>query len=208
MKYDKAYSIAERFYAWLEPFVQVGRGEVGEDRELICIGGGLRREKPDVHDIEIIAAPSMDIIPPLEFGRPACRTLFDRELTRLQEEGWLLDALKKLGFEAPIEAFKVEFYLVTPPAQFGVDLVIRTGPGKKEDNFSQWIVTPRGKGGALPDGYRVKHAAVWRDDQLDEKGEPKPTEIPLQMPTEHSFFDFIGMDWIDPPKRHAKWGRG
>ena len=102
---------------------------------------------------------------------------------------------------------RVLFYLVTPPAQFGVDLMIRTGPGSTTDNFSQWIVTPRSKGGALPDGYRVKHAAVWSVDQLNEKGEPKPTELPLQMPTEHSFFKFLGMDWINPRDRHAKWGR-
>lgn len=219
MKYDDAYKIAERFYFWLEPFVQFGPGPGSDYRDLICIAGGLRREKPDVHDIEIVAAPSMDA-PPLEFGKPMYRTIFEQELARLQAEGWLLDALKngsklkqyvidvkKFGFEAPAEPFKIEFYLVTPPAQFGVDLMIRTGPGEADDNFSQWIVTPRSKGGALPDGYRVKHAAVWRDEQLDSKGEPKPTELPLQMPTERSFFKFLGMDWINPPDRHAKWGR-
>lgn len=219
MKHDSAFTIAEHFFSALKPYCKVGEGEFVMETELICIAGGLRRGKPDVHDIEIVASPLMDH-PPLEFGKPFYGTYFDRELMRLQEEGWLLEAMKsgpklkqyvidvsKFGFDSPADPFKIEFYIVTPPAQFGVDLMIRTGPGSQNDNYSQWIVTPKEKGGALPNGYRVRQAAVWSIDQLNEKGEPKKTEIPLQMPTERSFFDFLGMNWIQPSDRHAKWRR-
>lgn len=222
MKHEPGMQIALSLVEWLASSCEVDpmTGEA-----LIVIAGGLRRglemeDKPDVHDIEIVAQPTQKS-PPLAFGQKPYATFFDKMLSQIQEEGYLGKALKngpklkqyeinlpRFGIEPVNEKpFKVEFYLVTPPAQFGVDLVIRTGPGKEEDNFSQWIVTPQEKGGALPDGYRVKHAAVWRDDQLDAKGEPRPTELPLQMPTEHSFFEFLGMDWINPPDRHAKWGR-
>ena len=104
----------------------------------------------------------------------------------------------------------MEFYLCTPPAQYGVLLAIRTGPQNKqirERNFSQYIVTRRSQGGALPDGYRVKHAAVWCEEQLDAKDEPKKGEAPLSMPDELDFFKFLDLPWIEPRDRVAKWKR-
>lgn len=200
--------------------------ETPDGRSLsIKIAGGLRRGKPDVHDIEIVAKPILTA-PRAEFGqKKPFATLFDRELQALQDDGYLFYPLKNgpkmkqfpinldkfksdVDYSMPsVDLFTVEFYLVTPPAEWGVDLVIRTGPGSESDNFSQWVVTQRSRGGALPDGYRVKHAAVWRVEQLDAKDNPLPGERPLSMPTEQDFFDFLELPWIEPADRHAKWGR-
>jgi hypothetical protein len=111
------------------------------------------------------------------------------------------------GLEPMLNPFTVEFYLVTPPAQWGVNYVIRTGPNSPNNNFSTWIVTPQIQGGRLPDGYRVKHAAVWKEHQLDVKGIPFPDEEPLPMPDEEDFLDFLGLGWIEPKDRVAGWKR-
>lgn len=214
MNYVDANHIATQLLA----FVQ-GVCALDEADEPLCkIGGGLRRQKKDVHDIEIIAKPDPSA-PRLEFGMPAYRTRFDQVLAGLVEDGYLSfvkggEKYKKysictemFGVAKPINPFHVEFWLVTPPAQFGVDLMIRTGPGSEDDNFSKWIVTPRKDGGKLPDGYRVRGAAVWHEEQLDAKSQPMKGETPLSMPTEMSFFQFLEMRWIEPKDRHAMWSR-
>jgi hypothetical protein len=104
-------------------------------------------------------------------------------------------------------SFVLDLWITVPPAQYGVNLAIRTGPGHPTDNFSKWMVTQRSKGGALPDGYRFKHVAVWRADQLDVKDKPFEGESPLPMPTEEVFLDFLGLPDPQPSERHADWGR-
>jgi hypothetical protein len=145
------------------------------------------------------------------------KTLFDQKLYELTEEGVLSfkqgrDRNRKYWINMelfdlePGRDFVLDLWITLPPAQFGVNYVIRTGPGSPTDHFSKWVVTQRSQGGALPDGYRVKHAAVWRVDQLDAKNEPFEGECPLQMPTEESFIDFLGLN-MEPSERHADWGR-
>jgi DNA polymerase/3'-5' exonuclease PolX len=183
--------------------------------ERLCrIGGGLRRGKADVHDIEIIAKPIITVPRP-EFGMPLFKTQFDKTLYVFEYSGLLRrikggDKMKQYAinlerFHLPrmMNAFTVEFYLVTPPAQWGVDFMIRTGPLE----FNRWIVTSQNSGGRLPEGYRVKDAAVWRADQIDLKGHPFPGEKPLEMPAEEDFFDFLGLGWIEPSERVARWRR-
>ena len=81
-------------------------------------------------------------------------------------------------------------------------MVIRTGPNKPENNFSQWMVTPKYKGGALPDGLKVDSGAVWKV-QSDMRLELHP----LLMPEERDFFELCGMDYIEPANRIAQWSR-
>lgn len=220
MKYKDALVIAEFLRDQLmdccESDIENG------NHPFIQIAGGVRRGKDDVHDIEIVAMPILHKKPALEFGKAAWLTFFDKELARLQDEGYLGGVIKngdkhkaffinkenaeKFGIKLADEdrEFKVEFYLVTPPAEWGVDLLIRTGPAE----FSQWMVTQKSKGGALPDGYRVKYAAVWKVDQLDEKDKVKPGQRPVAMPDELSFFRFCGLDYVSPENRRALWRQG
>jgi DNA polymerase/3'-5' exonuclease PolX len=208
--------IADQLHEWAKDACEY---EPPLDIDRLCtIAGGLRRHSEDVHDIEIVAKPTPGAPRPV-FGEPPYKTEFDKVLARLEKDGYLRslmggEKLKKYEihmqrFDLPsaLSAFKVEFYLCTPPAQYGVLLMIRTGPGKDEDNFSQYIVTPRRLGGALPDGYRVKYAAVWREEQMDAKDEPIKGQLPLSMPGEVDFFDFLGLPWIEPMNRHAMWRR-
>lgn len=77
-----------------------------------------------------------------------------------------------------------------PPAQWGLIMAIRTGP----KDFSRWIVTQRYKGGALPSDCRVNKGAVWHGDRM------------IEMPEEIQFLQFLGLGWVEPEERVAKWG--
>jgi DNA polymerase/3'-5' exonuclease PolX len=211
MIYVDANKIGVQLLEWVS-----GACEYDHAGPFCVLGGGLRRQSAEVHDIEIVAMPSASAPRP-EFGKPLYKTRLDQVLANLQDNGYLRfvkgqDKYKKyavntdqFGVAKMINPFHVEFWLVTPPAQWGVDLMIRTGPGKADNNFSQWIVTQQSKGGALPDGFRVKHAAVWRVEQFDEKDNVLKGEQPLPMPDEMSFFNFLGLPWIEPKDRRAMW---
>lgn len=210
MKHTDAMLIAEKLLDELKPFCEGGKA---------MIAGGLRRGKPDVHDIEIVVKPRMELEKP-EFGKKYIRrTLLERALLDLSERGYLYPKMggekykkfkignwNEFGLPEPYNPFMLDLFIVTPPAQWGIQLVIRTGPGSEQDNFSRWIVTPRRHGGCLPDGLRVKHVAIWREDQLDEKGEPLPGQTTLlPMPEEAAFLEFLGLGWVEPKNRHARW---
>lgn len=209
MNLTDAKHIAEDLRSKIEPACEPGMTE---------IVGSVRRRRQDVGDIEILGVP-IPKAPRPEFGMPAFSTLIDKLLYELIKCGFLYlatqDGPKKKKFGINLNAynlrslnpFYLELYLCTPPAQWGVLSVIRTGPNKQEDNFSTWCVTNRSAGGALPDGYIVKHGAVWLMDQVDHRREPRKGESPIEMPTEESFFQLLGMDWIEPQARHARWRR-
>lgn len=72
-------------------------------------------------------------------------------------------------------------------------MVIRTGPA----DFSQWMVTKKSLGGALPDHYFVKDGAVW-DGRDGSK---------FNLPEEKDFFRLCEMKWIEPGQRVARWKR-
>jgi DNA polymerase/3'-5' exonuclease PolX len=83
------------------------------------------------------------------------------------------------------EGINLDLFIVTRPAQWGVILAIRTGPA----DFSKWIVTPRKYGGALPSNCHVEGGRVLRQ------------QIPLEMPEERDFLDFLGLGWVEPKDR-------
>jgi len=210
MKLNDALRLADFFLPRFNPACEPG----------CCVAaGGVRRGKPDVHDLEIVCKPILKT-PRLEFGqkfKDAPKTLLDKVLLDLVQEEYLIFErgaernrkywinLEKFSM-APDMDFKLDLWMTMLPGQYGVNLVIRTGPNSGPDNFSTWVVTPRASGGALPDGYRMKYAAVWRADQLDTKDKPFDGECPLEMPTEESFLDFLGIT-VGPADRHADWGR-
>jgi hypothetical protein len=94
----------------------------------------------------------------------------------------------------------VDLFLVLPPAQWGVQAVIRTGPAE----FSHWMVTKKSKGGALPDGYIVEDGVVGKR-VFSLKGEVRGNAI--SMPEEIDFLNFCGLGWIEPKDRVARWQR-
>ena len=180
--------------------------------------GSVRRHKMDVHDIELIGIPILKPPTPVFGDLHEFLTPLDKKLYETEREGRIVKTkageklkqyrinLDHYGLQT-LNGFSVEFYLVTPPAQYGVICLIRTGPGSEQDNFSRYCVTARSRGGALPDGYRVRHGAVWNADQLDAHYDPFKGESPVPMPREIDFMIFLGLGWIEPAARHAGWKR-
>lgn len=190
MKRDKALKIAETLMGRLRPVCA-----------RIEVMGSIRRGKEDVKDIELLAIPDMTPPPPprLEFGKPKFKVfrtrldmvleeMFTENLIRRHKDGFKYKKLEWIGNDR----IMVDLFLVSPPATWGVQAVIRTGPAE----FSHWCVTSRRSGGALPNGYRVENGAVWEKDE---------TENMTGFETEQEFLDFLGLGWVEPGERVAGW---
>lgn len=171
---------------------------LGSGCDRIGIAGSVRRGKPEVKDIELIAIPKI--------GAP--RPMFGEKVTYKNRLEQILDGLRRSGMIDPVKGgdkykqfwlledrvhlIKMDLFLVTPPAQWGVQMVIRTGPAE----FSAWMVTQKNKGGALPNGYHVEGGCVRANEQDD---------YIISMPEEENYFSFCGIDWIEPRERKAAW---
>ena len=166
---SEALAVAQKIYDLLAPIC-----------ERVAIAGSLRREKPDVGDIEMVCVPMPEV------------DLFGN--------GWINamhieQALKDAGFAFP--RFNGEHFkqfdagpcncdlFITTPAQWGVIFTIRTGAA----DFSHRLVTPKSHGGLLPSNLRVKDGRVWNGDEA------------LDTHTEIDLFKAIGLDWIPPKDR-------
>ncbi len=192
MKNESALKIAEELMGRL----------VGLER--VEVKGSILRWKEDVKDIELLAIPDMQRVPlpRPEFGKPVrvYKTILDRCIAELVDEGVIRlekngEKFKKLFWMRPYIA--VDLFLVTPPATWGVQALIRTGPA----DFSHWCVTRRKNGGALPNGFRVQDGAVWEGERENEPGEMVGFE------DERAFLDFLGLGWVEPSQRVARWTR-
>jgi DNA polymerase/3'-5' exonuclease PolX len=192
MEYDKVLPLAEKLVALLAP---------GCKR--IEIAGGLRRQKSDPHDIEIVAIPDLRSPRPI-FGCPAYPTILDAILASLMR-GDEDDFLIHLSLNGPkFKQFaisqdsgqnwliKVDLFLCTPPSDWGVLYLIRTGPAQ----FSHWIVTKKYQGGGLPNGYRVSDNRILSD-----------TNEYIPCPEEIDFLRFCHLNWIEPSLRQPMWQR-
>src|SRR3990172_8017793 len=134
MEFMQAREIAERLAAELSPGC-----------ERIAVAGSVRRGKPDVKDLEIVAVPKIVIVADL-FGNPTnAYSMLDAELIRLGLHQ-LKGGEKYKQFLLP-EGINLDLF-ITSREQWGWIFVLRTG----HRDFNKWLVTPRRHGGALP-GY-------------------------------------------------------
>lgn len=147
----------------------------------IEIAGSIRRKKPEVGDIEIIAEPY------------PTRDLFNNETYEpheLDEIDWTLyGRLVKGGhkykqIELP-NGINLDLFIVTPPAQWGVQFLIRTGPAE----YSHKFVTARNQGGMLPSYLKVKDGAIWHGENR------------IETPEEKDVFELIGIPFAEPENR-------
>ena len=95
------------------------------------------------------------------------------------------EKLKRVVFRGQAGELPLDLFAVTPPAQWGVILAIRTGPGA----FSTRLVTQRRYGGGMPEGYRVRDGALWDGERL------------VETPEEADLFAALGLPWLPPERR-------
>ena len=209
MKHDVALKVAEALVEHLRPAC-----------ERIEVKGSVSRFKPDVGDIEILVVPDLTPLPrpKLEFGKPIPRwfgTALDKLVDEMRKEEAIIlladgDRQKKIYLR--YAGIKVDLFINIPPSDWGVQAVIRTGPA----DFSHWCVTNRRRGGALPNGYFVKHQVVWVESEIDKNTMPREADDAialltdtnhLSMPEEIDFLNFLELGWIEPKDRMARWAR-
>lgn len=187
----------------------------------IEVVGSVRRWKPEVHDIELLLVPdhTSQAHPRAEFGNPIPKyyryqidalvaVMVARGDAILQANG---DRYKKLWLVK--HEVQLDLFLCFSPSEYGVSKVIRTGP----KDFSQWCVTNREGRGCLPNGHFVKHQVVWIESEIGRFDVPEKQEEAaelltvsnhLSMPMEMDFLNFLGLGWVEPKERVARWRHG
>lgn len=186
MQYELAYRLARDLANDLAPAC-----------ERIEIAGGLRRRKPDVHDLELLAIPKLLTMPVSNlFGTDQVDyNPLDDYLADLVDMGRLEPGTKNgpryKQFKVLPSQIALDVFIVLPPAQWGVIKAIRTGPA----HYSHWLVTRQERGGALPNHLRVKDGAI----------RPLYDDLVVETPTEESFFEVLGIPMPDPADRMPAW---
>jgi DNA polymerase/3'-5' exonuclease PolX len=169
----RAEEIAERLLRAMEPYC-----------ERICIAGSIRRQKPDVGDIEIVAIPRWEPRPdPANlFGESVpVNTLFADWASAAGLE-WLKGFApegKQWVAELP-EGINLDLYL--PNARnWGNILLLRTGSAE----FNKAIVNH-----AAEYGFPFRDGFVRGRDGRE-----------LEMPTERAVFELLGLEYVVPEAR-------
>ncbi|MBE3038289.1 MAG: hypothetical protein IMZ62_05710, partial [Chloroflexi bacterium] len=143
----------------------------------IEIAGSIRRGKPEVGDIEIVALPDGNFeVLDIEIVLPGL----------LPGADFIKNGSRYKQIALP-DGINLDLFLVRPPAEWGVIFLLRTGPA----DFSRKAVTPKSKGGLLPSNCRVRDGQVWRND------------IDIPMDEEEDFLKLIGLSGLAPEKRKA-----
>ncbi len=164
----EAELVADSVLQYLAPYVKRS-----------VVAGSIRRRRPDVKDIEIVAEPVG--VPDGLFGATRPAALEIREAARAW--GRLAKAGEKFIQVPDVlgSGLALDLFLVTPPASWGAILTIRTGPA----DFSQRLVTAlRGRLMRCEEGRVLGRFGV---------------EVPT--PTEEDFFRACGVAWVPPEER-------
>lgn len=146
----------------------------------IEIAGSIRRQKAEVGDIEVVAIPN-----------------FETDMFGAVSDNHQLDNVDWSRFGKPIknghkykqielnEGVNLDLFIVTPPAQWGVVFMIRTGSAE----FSHRLVAKKSFGGLLPGYLKVQDGAIWSSNHI------------IETPEEQDVFDLLGVSYIEPKER-------
>ncbi|RMG91197.1 MAG: hypothetical protein D6706_18435 [Chloroflexi bacterium] len=156
--------------------------------ERVEIAGSLRRHRPQIGDIEIVAVPRYNVVYNL-FGEP------------IQQDSLVNDILSQLQFKTiksgprfkqfEYQGIKVDLFLANE-TNWGVILALRTGSA----DFSHWLVTPQVQGGAMPAGMQCQGGYLRRHGKT------------LTTLEEQDLFAHLGLEWISPLEREVGlWNR-
>jgi DNA polymerase/3'-5' exonuclease PolX len=190
MKLELARQYAAELVDYLKPYC---------DR--IEVAGGIRREKSEPHDIEVVVKPKFKDATEGWF-QPVYYNALDAKMQGLVHDGgWdLTHTLEhgdpdKAGKKAPCgpkyyrlkyRREKLDLFAVIPPAQWGVIFAIRTG----DADYSHWLVQQ-----GWPQGIKVE------DGRLVMRGAfPSGIEY-LDTPEERDVFEMLEVPWIEPRLR-------
>ena len=163
----------------------------------IEIAGGIRRQKAEPHDIEIVCIPDFKNT---EIGRDVFgEPIFKQEnLLRpfikkcLQDGTFTEGEADKLGRKASVgwryyrlkyKREKLDIFVVLPPAQWGVIYMFRTG----DADFSHWLMSC-----GWNKGIRFIEAGVVQNGTR------------IETPEEEDVFRVLKLPWIEPTERNKR----
>ena len=179
---------------------------VGRFHKWIVPAGSYSRQKMWLGDIEIVTEPSfgpLTFVPEgemFEVTQEGVNLHFDRVLGLL-EEGVFSKRPDESGQTACGQRHQrllykdaaVDFFCVLPPAEWGVVLLLRTGPAE----LNRYLVTRR-----MPRGVVMDAGAFWHGER-NEKREVVNRGSKISTPTEESAFAVFGLDYIEPERRDS-----
>jgi len=176
--------------------------------ERLVVAGSIRRRRPDVGDIELVAVPALAYeIERVDLftRREVTRDRLETRCADLLAGGVLAHRYDRNGRPAwgpkykrlLYRGFALDLFAVPPPAEnFGVILALRTGPVE----WNQQLVLKRSQGGWLPRGLFFKDGWLWKLPP------PYTADLALQAtrvptPDEASLFRVLGYACVPPEKR-------
>ena len=148
-------------------------------------------------DVELVAIPRTEPVVDLFGEQQGERDLLHERCERLLGEGVLAHRrdknghpafgakLKRVVYHGRVGALPLDLFAVTPPAQWGAIVTIRTGSA----GFTHRLVTPRLYGGGMPVGMYQHDGALWDGGCL------------VETPEEEDFFRALGLVWLPPERR-------
>ncbi len=176
MLLEDALPIANKCLADLMPYCE--RAE---------IAGSIRRQKPEVKDIEIVVIPKTETVNDL-FGDPAEEiSLLENAMSNILKawDGWTLKNGQKYKQILLPGGMKLDLFIVTKET-WGVQFTLRTGSAE----YSHWLVTQRRYGGALPSHAKIEGGRIVVHGKQLETPEEKDffafLEIPMPAPSERT----------------------
>lgn len=155
----------------------------------IEIGGSLRRLRPEINDIEIIAKPRVDPFNELDLlliGLIAKKRLAPGPGSSDGKKPPYGPRYKRLA--EPLSGMQVDVFSVLPPAEWGIIYAVRTGSA----HFSHWLATR-----AIERGMRIRDGQLYTYDKTMQPWR----EFTIPCPEEENFFQALGMPWIPPQNR-------
>ena len=197
LEYQRARTVANILCKKLKPHCH-----------LLAVAGSVRRKNPVCGDIEIVCVPKEIPDPSFNgmFGAPelvrspgfisTVQGLGTIKTGKIKEGRYLKIILGSLGIS--IEGIQLDLF-ATNAKDYGRQLAIRTGPA----SFSARVIA----GGWRRKGWVGTSEGLRREEECEKKGKTwivkfaNPT-IPPDFPTEEGFFEFLGIDYIEPERRY------
>lgn len=158
--------------------------------ERIIIAGSIRRQKPEIGDIELVAMPMLEPVCDL-FGMPVEgmeRSGLDERLASLRPV-YTKNGAKYKQFA--FEGVSVDLFIASAET-WGCVSTIRTGSA----DFTRWLVTNRRHGGGCPSHLKFNEGRIFNGS------------TPLDTSEERLVFEALEQPWIEPVERiEGRWIR-
>lgn len=163
--------------------------------------GSVRRGSKMVHDVELLIMPRLETETVGLFSEPVvvdrlaqrCEQLLERH--DVQKVVWG-PRLKRMVLTRMPNPRSLELFIMSPPSQWGLGMVIRTGPYR----FSRQLVIEKGKG-YIDDLGQYRHGLMRPGFKVHDLGIHDSLDMLIETPEEQDVFEFLGLKYVEPKDR-------